>query len=265
MFKSRCCVTLAVIYCLAGALTPTALGADRKDVIREARRSYYDLKSKGLAGFECQVSMDWDSMFKTLKPDATGRDQVIPILKKTQFQVLVGPEGASTVSHHSDVAPPNEEVAGRVRQSTGGVEQVLTGFFQTWSGFMMGAPFPEADGDYLLENLGENYRLTYKETSVDVVISMAHDFTIDEMRVTTPDFEARVHPEFARNQGEFVLLGYEATYKAASGAPQQLSMKIENRDVQGFSLPATVTATVDLPAGKLEMPLIFSDCKVTKR
>jgi hypothetical protein len=265
MNKSNYRAMLAVAYCLAAALAPAACGQDRNEIVGQARRLYYDLKSEGLDGFGCQVRMDWDSMFKTVKPDAIGQSQVLPILKETHFKVLVGPDGASAVSHQSDVPPPSEVVAERVRSATEGFEQVVTGFFQAWSLFMMGAPFPEADGDYLFETDGEKYRLAYKEKSVDVVISMTHDLAIDEIKVTTPKLEGTLNPTFAKNKGEFVLLGYDGTYKAASGASQRVSVKIEHQDVQGFNLPATVTATTSLPASKVEMAFSFTDCQVTKR
>jgi hypothetical protein len=175
-------------------------------------------------------------------------------LRKTHFELLVGPDGASTVSHQSELAPPDEQVAERVRKATGGTEQILTGFLQTWSGFMVkSTPLPDADSDYQFEDLGDKYRVTSKEASIDAVILMGHDFQIEEMKVATPEFSGTVRPS------------YEATYTAGSGNPQGLSVEIEYGDVQGLSLPSKVTATVKLPTGAVAFPLTFANCQVKKR
>lgn len=108
------CARVVVTYCLTAVLLPAAVGMDRKEVVRQARQSYYSLQREDVSGFQCQVAPDFESMFKAVKTDAVGREQVLPILKKTSFQILVGPDGASSVSHQSEIAPPNEEVAERV-------------------------------------------------------------------------------------------------------------------------------------------------------
>jgi hypothetical protein len=262
MRKRRWRVTL-LLLCWSGlsAALPLAYGADRKEIIRSARQSYYSLKGEGLTEFRCQVSLGWESTFKALKADEVGRDQVLPVLKKTHFELLAGQSGASTVSHQSEVAPPTEEVAERIRKVTGGIEQILTGFMHTWSMFMMEPPLPAVDSEYQLEDLGEKYRLTYKEGPANVVTSMTHDFAIEEMTVTAPELEGTVRPHFARNKNGFVLVGYEATYKAGSSGPQQLSVKVEYKKFEGLNLPSTVTATVN----PVEIVLTFTDYQVKKR
>ena len=268
MRKLKRDTTLLAVYCLGllSALVPLAHGTDKKEIVRQARQSYYNLANAGMEEFQCQVLPDWDTTFKTLKTDPVGRDQVLPILRKTHFELLVGPDGASTVSHQSELAPPDEQVAERVRKATGGTEQILTGFLQTWSGFMVkSTPLPDADSDYQFEDLGAKYRVTSKEASIDAVILMGHDFQIEEMKVATPEFSGTVRPRFVRIKHQFVLASYEATYTAGSGNPQGLSVEIEYGDVQGLSLPSKVTATVKLPTGAVAFPLTFANCQVKKR
>lgn len=259
---------LLAIYCLLlpSALVSLAYGTDKKEIVRQARQSYYNLANAGMNEFRCQLLPDWDATFKTLKADPIGRDQVLPILRKTHFELLVGPDGASTVSHRSELVPPNEDVAERVRKATGGTEQVLTGFLQTWSGFMVKpTPLPDAASDYQFEDLGDKYRLTIKEASADALILMGRDFQIEEMKAATPEFSATIRPKFVRIKNQFILSSYDGVYKAGSGDPQELSVEIEYGDVQGLSLPSKVAATVRLPSGAVAFPLIFTDCQVKKR
>jgi len=249
-----------LVLCVSVLVPLTSQGADPKETIRQARESYYSLKGQGLTEFRCQVDTDWDSIFKGVKTDAVGRGQVLPILKKTHFQLLVGPEGSSSVSHQTEVAPPNEKVAERVRSSVAGVEQILTGFLQTWSVFVISPPLPSIDSEYELQDLGEKFRLSYREGQADIVTSMSHDFAIDELKATTPEFEGSVRPKLSRNKEGFLLGGWEATYKAASGAPQQLAVKIEYGNVEGFRLPTTVEVVTSL-----DIHLTFADYQVKRR
>ena len=90
--------------------------ADRKEIIRKARESYYSLKAEGLIEFQCQVLPDWDAIYKDQPLDPLVRDQLLPVLKETYFQVVFTPGAAPTVSPHSELTPPNKDVADRLRE-----------------------------------------------------------------------------------------------------------------------------------------------------
>ena len=267
MRKLKWGAALLAAFCLGlQSLAALAYGADKKEIVRKARQSYYNLANAGLNEFRCQVLPDWDTTFNGLKADPVGRDQVLPILRKTHFELVVGPKGASTVSHQSELAPPNEDVAERVRKAIGGTEQILTGFLQTWSQFMINStPLPDTDGDYQLEDIGDKYRLTAKEGSVDAIILMTRNFEIEELKVTTPEFSGTVRPRLVRIKNQFILASYEGVYSIKSGNPQELSVKIEYGEVEGLSLPSKVIATMQLPTATVEFPFTFANCQVKKR
>lgn len=239
--------------------------ASNEQILRQAKEAYYSLKSHGLAQFSCVVQPDWDSLYKNIKTDAAGREQLLPILRSTHFRVLVGSDGASTVSHETDVAPPDEAIAQRVRQSVDGMEQILTGFFQTWSGFMVKSIFPDPDGQYQLEDQGDKYELTYGEGSVHVVIVMSHELAIESMRVAMPKLDATLRPEWSASRDGFLLKSYQASYRNGTGEPVQLSVVVEYENVEDLELPKTVDATVDLPAGPVPIRLAFMSCQAKKR
>jgi len=60
-------------------------------------------------------------------------------------------------------------VAEGLSQVYTGMEQMTTGFFQTWSVFTISRALPEAGGDYQLEKTGTDYRLSYKDGTADIV------------------------------------------------------------------------------------------------
>jgi hypothetical protein len=94
---------------------------------------------------------------------------------------------------------------------------------------------------------------------------MAHDFAIEELKATTPEFGGVVHPQFSKDKKQFRLIGYDATVKTGSGAPQQLTVKIDSQRVETFDLPGKVTAAMTLPVGAVEVSFVFTNYQIKKR
>lgn len=260
MIKRVLLSALLLVVCLVPSVARQQ--SSDQEIIREARQSSYSLKSQGLVELKCTVQPDWDSMYAAVKVDKVGTEQLLPIMNSTHFTVLLGPDGASTISHESHVAPPNEEVAGRVRQSVDGMEQVLTGFFQTWSSFMFNSPLPEPSDKYQLEKKGEEYDLSFGQGATQVAVVLNLDLVIEEVRLTSPQLEGTLHPQWSPSDNGLLLSGYEGNYKAAAGQPSQLSAKIAYEEVEGLSLPSTVDFTVSTAVGTIPIRLVFQDYEV---
>jgi hypothetical protein len=239
--------------------------ADRQEIIRKARQSYYSLKAEGLIEFQCHVLPDWDSIYKEQPLDALGRDQLLPVLKKTYFQVAFTPGAAPAISPHSEVTPQNVEVASRLQKTTNDLQQVIIGFLNEWSLFAITPPLPEIDGDYQLQDSGGRYHLAFKHGSGDVATTMSHDFAIEELNFNSAKVNGSILPILAREKSGFVFVGYNATYLGADNDSLQSFVTIENQAVDGLELPAKVKATFPSATGKLTVPLTFTDYQVKKR
>lgn len=236
-----------------------------KDIIRQARASYDTLKAEGVVEFRCQVQPDWDSISKAMTLDAMGRDQVLPALKKVHFQVVAGPDAAPTVSHEPYAAQPDEEVANRMQRTISDVEAVLTGFLNEWSLFALTPPLPEIDGDYQLQEIEGKYHLAYKHGEGDVSTTMNHSFAIEELNFSSAKVSGSILPILAKGKSGFVLGGYNATYLEDAGNSLQVSVTIENRNVEGVNLPGTVNAMIPSQTGRVTLPFTFTDYQVKKR
>ena len=256
--------------CPATSGTPSVPGtqlapAARDKLMREARLAYYNLHARGLKEFSCQVLPDWDATYKSLRGDAVGRDQLLPILKKVRFRVLVGATGAASVSHQSDVAPPSAAVAARVEQSTGGIDQVVSGFFQTWSLFTFGTFFAEASGTLQVEEAGDKYRLTEKDASTDALVVMNKDLTIEHATVESPRVTGSMDPIFTATTEGLLLTSFDSKVSIGEQEPE-ISVKITYQKVGGYQLPHIVNAAVSMPGGqRVALPLTFANCQVKGR
>jgi hypothetical protein len=266
-------LTMAVV-CLVSAATatpaiaaPPAPGNDNKAIIRQARAAYYNLRGKGFLKLQCSAAPNWEPVLaEQKKNDPAAYAKAIALLNAVRFNVAVGSTGDAQVTHN-DVAAPNDKSAEGMKQVYSGMEQMLSGFFQTWTPFMLSDPFPDADTDYKLEDLGTQYRLTYVETGKsNIETLMGKDFAISEMKVATAEFDSTIRPRFEKTAKGFVLIGYDAEYQG-KGDPNTMRLKIgiDNREVNGLAMPSKLDVTVWSGGTTNQIELDFTECKVEKQ
>jgi hypothetical protein len=240
---------------------------ERKELLDNARKSYSRLSAQGFAGFHCRVQPDFDGFYKGIKTDSVAQTQLLPILQKVTFRVVVGPDGASTVSHQSDIAPPNEAVAERVRNVIDGTEQVITGFIHSWAPLSINSPFSadEESKEDQFEDLGSKYRLTHKDKSSSVVVLVRRDYAVEEVEIVSTSLRVSMRPAWEATPKGWRLAGYEATYSSGAGPSQKVSIAIDYQDVEGLQLPRSINATIPIPAGTVIFPFAFVDPHIERR
>jgi hypothetical protein len=261
---SAAAVTAHSVHAQAG--TAAQAPSNPKDLVTQARHKYYTVTEHGFAGFSSDAKPDWDAMLTEAKVDPATTTSVMPILKSTQFKVLVGADGASTISPVAELPPPNEEVAARLRQTTQGFQQVVTGFLQTWSGFALNQMLPPTDGvEYHVVPDASGYKVSYAESGANVVLSLNHDLTIANVEVASDTTNGSMQPTFTSVTGGLVLSGYDAQFKMKDGSTSRVTTKIQNLLVDGIELPGTVDAVVY--EGEMQVPLhfTFSGYRLTKK
>ncbi len=117
--------------CLVFLVGATAGAADKKEVMQKAHSASYSLKSNGLVDVQCNLSPDWEALLSdTRKKDPANADRAIGTLRQLQFTVSLGTSGSAKVTH-TTVTPTNEEMAKGLDQIYGGMEQMVSGFFET--------------------------------------------------------------------------------------------------------------------------------------
>jgi hypothetical protein len=237
-----------------------------KDLVTKARHQYYTVTEHGFAGFSSDAKPDWDAMLTEAKVDPATITSVLPILKSTQFKVLVGADGASTISPVAELPPPNEDVATHLRQTTQGFQQIVTGFLQTWSGFALNQMLPPTDGvEYHVVPDASGYKVSYAESGANVALSLNHDLTVTNVEVTSDTTNGSMQPTFVNVAGGLVLSGYDAQFKMKDGSTSRVTAKIQSQIVDGIELPGTVDVVVY--EGEIQLPLhfTFSNYRLTKK
>src|SRR5689334_21564477 len=163
---ARFCVGVLSLVLFSAVMS--AQTADKKEIVKQARQSYYSLIGQGLVEFKCTTVPNWKLLLAEQKLDADTVDRTVELLNKIHFSVSLAAGGDAKVTHN-DISAENEQMAKGLGQIYSGMEQMTTGFFQTWSVFSMSPALPEIGGDYQLQKTGAEYRLTYKDGTADVI------------------------------------------------------------------------------------------------
>lgn len=255
---------LCSIMVMAG---PVAANAADRDIIAQARGTYYNLTSQGLVDFQCHIVPDWSALLKELMAsDPDQARKAIALLSQIQFTVTVG-VGKDTIVEHTTVAAENDQVATGLAQVYSGMEQMVTGFFQTWSMFMITSSLPDPDSRYTLQKVGGQWALTYKDGSdTDVTTMMGEDLSVRDLHVVTPQFNSNIQPQFTGSNAGRLLTAYQATYLGQT--PDEttvLQVRMDYQPINGLSLPKSLNLSGSYGASAFAIAVAFTDCSAAKR
>ncbi|HXO37935.1 MAG TPA: hypothetical protein VN872_04830 [Candidatus Acidoferrum sp.] len=258
------CLPFLVVFSLVAAAQSQTSAPDRKKVLEEGRHAYYSLRGAGLDEFRATIKPNWALVLKDqIKSDPAAAQAGLKLLNGLHFSMLLDRSDKVTVTHHADIAPSNEQQRQGFDQIYSGMDQAISGFFTTWSVFMLNSPFPTADSDYKLEDLGTQYRLSYKDGSADVVTMMGKNLIITEIKVNSPEFISSVRPQFVHTAKGFVLTGYDADYKPTSGpGVVKLTLKMDHAPVSGLQMPTSLVMDSVMDGAPTHMELAFSEHEV---
>ncbi len=262
---TRIQLAVAVVCCLLTFPAASAFGQTQSDdqIVEQARASYYDLHKEGLKGFRCDVRVDWDAAFASMKTDEAAREQLLPLVRKMHFEVAIGPGGAPEISRRFDGTPPDEQAAQRLRAATGRFEQMLGEFFQEWSMFAFGPPLPSESQNYRLEQAGDHVHITIRSDPV-VFETLNKDFAIEEVAFAEQHSTATMRPQFKRGEKGYIPTVLDSSIAAAGADEIKNHVEIAYQNTEGFSLPQTVSVQSTQPAGDVQVQFSFSDYQVSR-
>ena len=259
-------ISLVVSFLVLPVFSSAQAIANRQAVLSQARRSYYNLRDEGLKSFQCGIKPNWEVLLeKERAQDPDSAASAIETLSRLQFTVDLSPDGTVKLTHN-ELTGQSEQMMAALKQIYGGMEQITSGFFDTWKLFMISSPFPEISSEYQLQAKGPQYLLTYRDGTADIVTTMARDFSISSLKVTAAESDSSVQPSFTKTAKGFLFTGYEASYQ--SQKPEEsthLKVQVEYQPVDGFQLVRKLNLSGSYGGAPFAVELAFSDCQVTKK
>lgn len=260
-------ILLAVFLAILFVTVPRTLAAgahqtDKQAVIGQAKRSYYSLRSLGLAEFQAKLQPNWPVAVKGIESNP----KTMKLLNGLKFSMTLGQDDKVKVDHEATVAATSPSVEAGFKQIFEGIDQFVIGFFDTWKLFMLNSPFPEVSSEYKLEDRGNEYLVTYKEGSADISTRMTKEFGITEISVSSSEFKSTIKPRLTKTDKGYVMTGFQGTYLPTSGAGKaEIDAQITYQEVNGLQLPLKLHANSSYDGSSNETEISFSDYKVRSR
>ena len=72
------------------------------------------------------------------------------------------------------------------------MDEMTSGFFDTWKTFVSGTLFSAENSDYGVDDLGAQYRLSYLEGSSHVLETLTKDFAMRDLNISAPEFQSSI-------------------------------------------------------------------------
>jgi hypothetical protein len=267
MKSGRLCFVVLVCGAVFSSLALAQAPPDQRSLLSQARQSYYALHNEGLTAFQCSIKPDWNAVLADQrKKEPAATDQAVATLRQLLFTVSLSKNGKVTLTHN-DLTGQSQQMMAALAQIYGGMEQMTSGFFDTWTMFVLSPPFPELATEYRMEAVGPQYRLSYREQpAADIVTVMDHDFAISDLRVTTPEFFSTIQPTFTKTRKGLLLSGYEAHYQSNKAEETtNLKVRIGYQEVERVQMLSKLDLSGTYGGTPFAVILTFSDCQVTKK
>ncbi|MDD5544198.1 MAG: hypothetical protein PHX83_13585 [Acidobacteriia bacterium] len=264
-FQCRFCILLILGGLLASSVAPAQSAGDKKATLNRAIQAQYGLRHEGLVEFQCVILPNWRSLLAQSVKDPKVMESTVKTLTPLRFSLFMGADDKVKITHN-EVTTENDQVAKGLAQIYGGMEQMISGFFDTWSLFVLRSPFPDVNSAYDLKLAAGQYGLSYKEGSNDdVTTTMSQDFVISSVKVVTSEFESVIAPKYDKTPKGLLMTAYEATYNSkVPGEATQLKVEIAYQDVENLKLPQKLNLSGTYGGQPFQVEVTFSECSAKK-
>jgi len=238
-------LSLLVLVAIAAPANPQALSSkDKEQLLVTARAQYYNLRFQGLKSFSCNVDVDWDAIFTQAAGATLPADNpMMAYLLKSRLGVKENVDSGAEVTWANTGTPP-EDMAQSVNQLRGGVKQMLSGFFETWTANINGDLFSKDVTSVTATNGG--YLVEEKSTGGgDDTLTFNKDMLLSHVSNKSAGVVTEIDPRYSKTPQGLLVNDIEAdSRQTAAAPPTHVSMTTDYQTVEGFQLPNMIVLSV---------------------
>lgn len=257
---------LAVFLVLALVNAGCAYTQDKGDFIPTVQGAYYSLPKKGITELQCSVAPDWAAILRQeMKTEVKADNAGLKLLNGVHFWVSVSETGKAKLTHQVDSYPQSPQNMDDLQKAIGGVEETVDGFWRTASVFLFTSALPKPETAYQLSEQDGSYLLSYRDGGYDIVTTLAKDYAISEVKVSSATLSSSLKPRFTKTKAGFLLTAYDADYKQGAADPAHVSVLITYQDVESFQLPSELVVQTTSEGAMHNMRLHFADYQIKRR
>lgn len=241
---------------------PSASSASslRREFHAKTSHAYYRLAEHGFQGLHCSAAPDWDELYQKVKTDAYLMQELKPALKQTQFQVVLGADGASAVSHQLGELPVSLATTERLRATADGLDNILGGALQSWTALSNLTMLPAAgDESYEIEWSDGKYRLHSRDENSEMRLTADAEGRVERVEESNPRYTVVLLPRWEQTPEGLILAGYEATLTADGSTVQTMRVGFAYIELHGMRVPQLITLWLETPQGSLRGPIALAN------
>jgi hypothetical protein len=227
--------------------------ADDKKILDDMRQSYSTLQRQGLVELKASVTPNWEPLLVGVAP--ARRPAALMLAAKLHFSVMADAKGLVTVTHQIMERPPDKVAAQALETLAKGIEQSVYGFLMSWVPFMLSHLIPDKLDHFVLQDLGKEYLLSFKDSGTDVSVSFTKEFVIRELKTS----QGSIKPQLLQTSKGFVLTGYEGDYQDAALGHVTLKATLDSQVVGRLQLPRKVVLSTTIGENRTRMELGFTN------
>jgi hypothetical protein len=229
---------------------------DKAKTLEAARERYYNLRTLGMSEVQVAIQPNWEVLLEGTNAAPSART----LLNKLHFWISIDAAGKFLLSHDGK-ALPADQVEG-VEKIFKGVNSSVTGFFRTWSIFLLTSPFPAPGSDYSVERQANGFRFSQRQNDLDVAIETDNEFVITEIRAVEADRTSSLKPVLEKTPAGLVLKGYTASSRRSDGGNTTVHASLEYGTVSGLRLLHKVNLDTVFQGNAAKFEWVFTDYQV---
>jgi hypothetical protein len=236
----------------APSRSPAPPSAMKASILHKAESDYYILQSQGLKAFQCNIQPNWSQI-------VTDPDQLAAV-RNVQFTAVIDAQGGVQVN---PFLPDGSAIDPSLNQLVSGLQQTVTGFFQTWNS-MVFSPMFSADTDEQLvySSQADGYHFSQKSSGTAVEIVLTKEALMTSMKVTTQSSVIAMQPAYIPTDKGLLLTSMNSVIDSGK---QKVNFQIQYQNVEGFDMPAMTAYQVTLPDQVVSIDMSFSAYQIVKQ
>jgi hypothetical protein len=231
------------------------------DRLVAAHGQYYTPTASGLKSFHCRATVDWKGLLsRTAGSEIPDDAPALIYLNAVHLSVSDDLRGESTLEWTDGSAPPPglEDALKQVRE---GLRQSVTGFFQTWNGYMDGSMVPIPASTTSITSSGGGVHLREKSDDTQIDEDFDKNMLLTQVLVESPAMRIQAVPAFTSTTDGLVVSSVESQlHEPPSGPETDVSFQIEYAKVASFRIPSHVVLDIK-SIGMIDLRL--DDCAVS--
>lgn len=248
-----------MIFCLSAVGEAQTSDIDKAKTLQAARERYYNLRTLGLSDVQVAIQPNWDVLLEGTNPAPSART----LLNNLHFWILIDAGDKLQLSHDAKAVPVDQVEA--VEKIFKGVNSSVTGFFRTWSIFLLSSPFPVPGSDYAVERRANGFRFLQQQNDLAVTIDTDNEFAITEIRAVTVDRTSSLKPILEKTPAGLVLKGYTASSQRPDGSNTTVQAALEYETVSGLRMLHKVNLDTGFQGASTKFEWVFTDYQVKLR